>query len=291
MGDIAASDEWSIISLVYFVLFTSYERIVDENHGETHRLTDVTTFCCWKKGRSQSLHYSCTAAQADEKQQEKCERVEENNTFGEKEGRKNEKQARRYAKISKEQPGLLVWLVIDPSITIEISFDAKMYNFVAVLLIVVLGVVVQSEVVEVGLDGGTSPVPAIPKRKLGTQGLEVPPIGLGKHLTTIAHFLSFFIPHAPFSTLHSTLSTPLSITSSFLPSFQLDYFLSNPLGCMGMTAFYDAAPQSEEKSLEAIGKALEKGYNFFDTAWIYQSFGKGGVPNQYNEELLGKGMS
>ena len=56
-----------------------------------------------------------------------------------------------------------------------------------------------------------------------------------------------------------------------------------------MTAFYDSAPQSEEKSLEAISKALEKGYNFFDTAWIYQSFGKGGVPNQYNEELLGKG--
>ena len=58
-----------------------------------------------------------------------------------------------------------------------------------------------------------------------------------------------------------------------------------------MTAFYDDKPQSEEKSLEAIAKALEKGYNFFDTAWMYQSFGKGGVPNQYNEELLGKGTN
>ena len=117
-----------------------------------------------------------------------------------------------------------------------------MYNFVA-LLIVFLGIVALpswSVDVEVGIDGSTaSSIGAVvPKRRLGTQGLVVPPIGLG---------------------------------------------------CMGMTAFYDAAPQSEDKSLEAIFKALEKGYNFFDTAWIYQSFGKGGVSNQYNEDLLGKG--
>ena len=47
---------------------------------------------------------------------------------------------------------------------------------------------------------------------------------------------------------------------------------------MGMTAFYgdfDRAAQ-EEHSLNAIKTALDQGINLFDTAWIYQSFGKGG---------------
>ena len=50
------------------------------------------------------------------------------------------------------------------------------------------------------------------------------------------------------------------------------------IGCMGMTAFYgdfDRAAQ-EGESLKAIETALQQGINFFDTAWIYQSFGKGG---------------
>jgi len=50
------------------------------------------------------------------------------------------------------------------------------------------------------------------------------------------------------------------------------------IGCMGMTAFYgdfDRALQ-EGESLKAIETALKVGINFFDTAWIYQSFGKGG---------------
>jgi aryl-alcohol dehydrogenase-like predicted oxidoreductase len=65
------------------------------------------------------------------------------------------------------------------------------------------------------------------------------------------------------------------------------------IGLMGMTAFYgsfDRAMQ-EEGSLKTIGKALELGINFFDTAWIYQSFGLGGGGNYTNEELLGKAIS
>ena len=44
---------------------------------------------------------------------------------------------------------------------------------------------------------------------------------------------------------------------------------------MGMTAFYGDfnRAEHEEKSLQTIAKALELGLNFFDTAWIYQSFG------------------
>lgn len=65
------------------------------------------------------------------------------------------------------------------------------------------------------------------------------------------------------------------------------------LGCMGMTAFYhDSNPADLEESNQAtIAKALELGINFFDTAWIYQSFGKGGFPNQTNEELLGRAIA
>ena len=32
------------------------------------------------------------------------------------------------------------------------------------------------------------------------------------------------------------------------------------------------------------------GINFFDTAWIYQSFGSDGKENRTNEELLGKAI-
>ena len=59
-----------------------------------------------------------------------------------------------------------------------------------------------------------------------------------------------------------------------------------------MTAFYGgfSRKESEEKSLATIGKALDLGINFFDTAWIYQSFGADGEPNTTNEELLGKAV-
>jgi hypothetical protein len=47
------------------------------------------------------------------------------------------------------------------------------------------------------------------------------------------------------------------------------------LGCMGMTAFYGNFNRAEQesRSLDTIAKALDLGLNFFDTAWIYQSFG------------------
>ena len=58
-------------------------------------------------------------------------------------------------------------------------------------------------------------------------------------------------------------------------------------GAMGMTAFYKANDQnSEEENLATIGKALEVGINFFDTAWIYQNFETG----ETNEALLGKAI-
>jgi aryl-alcohol dehydrogenase-like predicted oxidoreductase len=49
------------------------------------------------------------------------------------------------------------------------------------------------------------------------------------------------------------------------------------LGCMGMTAFYGDFDRgaAEDENLATIAKALELGINFFDTAWIYQSFGLG----------------
>eukprot|EP00596_Hydrurales_sp_CCMP1899_P008729 CAMPEP_0119038350 /NCGR_PEP_ID=MMETSP1177-20130426/7239_1 /TAXON_ID=2985 /ORGANISM="Ochromonas sp, Strain CCMP1899" /LENGTH=348 /DNA_ID=CAMNT_0007000845 /DNA_START=139 /DNA_END=1185 /DNA_ORIENTATION=- len=64
------------------------------------------------------------------------------------------------------------------------------------------------------------------------------------------------------------------------------------LGCMGMTAFYGNFNRAEQesRSLDTIAKALDLGLNFFDTAWIYQSFGVDGEPNTTNEELLGKAI-
>lgn len=61
---------------------------------------------------------------------------------------------------------------------------------------------------------------------------------------------------------------------------------------MGMTAFYGEFDRAatEEESLRTIGKALELGINFLDTAWIYQSFGMGGGGNFTNEELVGKAL-
>lgn len=57
-----------------------------------------------------------------------------------------------------------------------------------------------------------------------------------------------------------------------------------------MTAFYGDFDRAahEEESLRTIGKALDMGINFLDTAWIYQSFGAGGGGNFTNEELIGK---
>jgi aryl-alcohol dehydrogenase-like predicted oxidoreductase len=41
---------------------------------------------------------------------------------------------------------------------------------------------------------------------------------------------------------------------------------------MGITAFYGNFDRAahEETSLQTIGRALELGVNFLDTAWIYQ---------------------
>ena len=47
------------------------------------------------------------------------------------------------------------------------------------------------------------------------------------------------------------------------------------LRTMGMTAFYEADDVSEEEKIKTIGKALEMGINFLDTAWIYQNFQTG----------------
>ncbi|OQR82072.1 hypothetical protein ACHHYP_16386, partial [Achlya hypogyna] len=64
------------------------------------------------------------------------------------------------------------------------------------------------------------------------------------------------------------------------------------LGAMGMTAFYGDFDReaAEETNLATIGKALELGINFIDTAWIYQSFGMDGKPNVTNEALVGKAL-
>lgn len=54
-------------------------------------------------------------------------------------------------------------------------------------------------------------------------------------------------------------------------------FLCNRLSIAPFAAFYgdfDRAAQ-EPESLAVIAKSLELGFNFFDTAWVYQSFGLG----------------
>ena len=58
------------------------------------------------------------------------------------------------------------------------------------------------------------------------------------------------------------------------------------LGTMGMTAFYKNDEVSEEEKINTIGKALEMGINFLDTAWIYQNFENG----DHNETLVAKAL-
>lgn len=60
-----------------------------------------------------------------------------------------------------------------------------------------------------------------------------------------------------------------------------------------MTAFYGTfdRQEAEEESINTIGKALESGINFLDTAWIYQSFGIDGKENVTNEDLVGKAIA
>lgn len=64
------------------------------------------------------------------------------------------------------------------------------------------------------------------------------------------------------------------------------------LGTMGMTAFYGDFNrfEAEATNIETIGKALELGINFIDTAFMYQSYGLGGGENTTNEELVGKAL-
>ena len=59
------------------------------------------------------------------------------------------------------------------------------------------------------------------------------------------------------------------------------------LGTMGMTAFYKSDEVvSEEEKINTIGKAMELGINFLDTAYLYINFETG----ETNEELLGKAL-
>lgn len=58
------------------------------------------------------------------------------------------------------------------------------------------------------------------------------------------------------------------------------------LGTMGMTAFYSSDDVSEEEKINTIGRALELGINFLDTAWIYVNFKTG----ESNEVLVGKAL-
>ena len=58
------------------------------------------------------------------------------------------------------------------------------------------------------------------------------------------------------------------------------------LGTMGMTAFYANDYITEEEKINAIGKGLEMGINFLDSAFIYQNFQTG----ETNEALVGKAL-
>jgi aryl-alcohol dehydrogenase-like predicted oxidoreductase len=58
------------------------------------------------------------------------------------------------------------------------------------------------------------------------------------------------------------------------------------LGTMGMTAFYSSDEVTEEEKINTIGRALELGINFLDTAWIYVNFKTG----ETNEALVGKAL-
>jgi len=61
------------------------------------------------------------------------------------------------------------------------------------------------------------------------------------------------------------------------------------LGLMGMTSSYFINGEevlSDEEKINTIGKALELGINFFDTAWAYKNFQTG----ETNEALLGKAL-
>ena len=55
------------------------------------------------------------------------------------------------------------------------------------------------------------------------------------------------------------------------------------LGCMGMSHAY-GSPADKKEMCELIAKAVDLGYNFFDTAEVY---GTGNNPHD-NEELVGK---
>lgn len=71
------------------------------------------------------------------------------------------------------------------------------------------------------------------------------------------------------------------------------YVSAQGLGCMGMTAFYggDCNDADQEATSQAtIATAINLGMNFFDTAWIYQTFGADGMENSTNEELIGRAI-
>jgi aryl-alcohol dehydrogenase-like predicted oxidoreductase len=55
------------------------------------------------------------------------------------------------------------------------------------------------------------------------------------------------------------------------------------LGCMGMSEFYSATPESESESIAVLHRALDLGVTFLDTADMY---GKG-----ENEKLVGRALS
>jgi aryl-alcohol dehydrogenase-like predicted oxidoreductase len=44
------------------------------------------------------------------------------------------------------------------------------------------------------------------------------------------------------------------------------------LGCMGMSAFYTAAPQQEQENIATIHRALELGVTHLDTSDVYGPF-------------------